>query len=316
MAGRSCPICGDRGQVGKIGEINCYDMVMCYNCGFVFADISRGEVVESNFVVSDYIDELFTRNQTYMDALWFGRIAFRFRYLGHRCRVLDVGCGNGMLLRHFKAMGWHCFGLDVSPWARKYAKLYDYALYDREIEEDYLPENYFDLVVSTSTLEHVYDPYEHLKSIMRVLKPGGIVYIAGVPNFGSVSVKLGVSKFYFNTPPSHVNYFTPKSFYVLLGKIKKYYPISFRIRTYGIPESFYIYHKFKLLLEKKGKVEKMSAGVVERGMTSPQVVDYGKPVDAGRVWIAFGKLVIMLNYVLGRPFNLGDKIEVLIRKGC
>ena len=296
--------------------LNGYLLIRCSECSFVFANVSFDEVRRHNYHVSSSTDSFYRQSQTEFDDLWFWSVACRVARKAKTGRVLDVGCGNGMLLRHFKAMGWHCFGLDVSPWARKYAKLYDYALYDREIEEDYLPENYFDLVVSTSTLEHVYDPYEHLKSIMRVLKPGGIVYIAGVPNFGSVSVKLGVSKFYFNTPPSHVNYFTPKSFYVLLGKIKKYYPISFRIRTYGIPESFYIYHKFKLLLEKKGKVEKMSAGVVERGMTSPQVVDYGKPVDAGRVWIAFGKLVIMLNYVLGRPFNLGDKIEVLIRKGC
>ncbi|MBO8130498.1 MAG: class I SAM-dependent methyltransferase [Candidatus Marinimicrobia bacterium] len=292
-------------------------LARCSKCSFVFADVSLDEVRRHNYHVSSSTDSFYMQSQTKLDNLWFWSVVCRVTRKTKAGRVLDVGCGNGMLLKHFKAMGWHCYGLDVSPWAKKYAKFYGFTLYDKEIEEDYLPENYFDLVVSTSTLEHIYDPYKHLKSALRILKPGGYLYVAGVPNYNSLTIKLGLSKFYFNKPPSHVNYFTPRSIYNLINRLKRYYKISFKIGTYGIPESFYFYHKIRETYKKLINKRRVKRGINNNKRITIEKISKEVVLGNREVYIikkVIGQIAVYLSYVIGRPFNLGDKIEVIIYK--
>jgi len=301
--------------------LNGYLLIRCSECSFVFADVSFDEVRRHNYHVSSSTDSFYRQSQTELDDLWFWSVACRVARKAKTGKVLDVGCGNGMLLKHFKSMGWDCFGLDVSPWAKRYAEEYGYVLYDEEIERNYLPDNYFDLIVSTSTLEHIYDPVNHVKAMLRVLKPGGYIYVAGVPNYGSVTVRMGVSKFYLNTPPAHINYFTPLSLGNLLLKLRKYYEISFRIRTYGIPDTFYVYHRLRKFFV-GGKKKSAGRGESESKKGAfPQIKEKDfRKICAGSkdrsVKIFLYKFLVLLNYFSGRPFNLGDKIEVLIRKEC
>jgi len=313
---RNCPICNESCCI-ELRELNGYNLLECSNCYFVFALISKEDVYKHNCEIDDYADMIYSTNYTFLDDIWFKFLVENFHRNGPCFRVLDIGCGNGMLLKHFKAMGWDCYGLDVSPWAKKYAKFYGFTLYDKEIEENYLPENYFDLVVSTSTLEHIYDPYKHLKSALRILKPGGYLYIAGVPNYNSLTIKLGLSKFYFNKPPSHVNYFTPRSIYNLINRLKRYYKISFKIGTYGIPESFYFYHKIRETYKKLINKRRVKRGINNNKRITREKISKEVVLGNREVYIikkVIGQIAVYLNYVIGRPFNLGDKIEVIIYK--
>jgi len=70
------------------------------------------------------------------------------------------------------------------------------------------PDGYFDVVHAAQVFEHLSNPKDDLAEISRILRPGGLLYI-DVPNYRTLPIWLGKDDFVLNTPPQHVNYFTP-----------------------------------------------------------------------------------------------------------
>ncbi|MCG8356616.1 MAG: class I SAM-dependent methyltransferase [Kiloniellales bacterium] len=96
-------------------------------------------------------------------------------------RILDIGCGNGGISRHFARENDH-YGVDVSD--RRHEDARDFAF--RLVDCERLPfaDNSFDIVISHHVIEHVFDQKLHLSEIRRVLKPSGLAYLA-TPNKSS-----------------------------------------------------------------------------------------------------------------------------------
>ncbi len=98
-------------------------------------------------------------------------------------KVLDFGCGQGRLVDGLIQQGFDAYGCDVGGPVNERL---------RRIEEPYrLPfdSEFFDLVVSTSVLEHNLNKEEGFAEIRRVLKPGGY------------SIHVLPSKWYLPTEP-------------------------------------------------------------------------------------------------------------------
>ncbi len=101
-------------------------------------------------------------------------------------KILDVGCGQGLLLKKIgqrAAAGSQLFGLDISPklvgMARENNPGATIEVGDAEAMP--YPDGEFDIVCMTEALEHMLDYGRALAEIHRVLKPGGI-FIVSVPN--------------------------------------------------------------------------------------------------------------------------------------
>lgn len=95
-------------------------------------------------------------------------------------RVLDIGCGNGLIAHHFVTINNHVTAVDVVDQRDlNYAKNYEFV----KISDEYLPfeDNSFDIVISNHVVEHVSDYIKHVTEIARVLKPNGMCYFA-TPN--------------------------------------------------------------------------------------------------------------------------------------
>jgi 2-polyprenyl-6-hydroxyphenyl methylase/3-demethylubiquinone-9 3-methyltransferase len=97
-------------------------------------------------------------------------------------RVLDVGCGGGLLTEGMARRGAKVTGIDLAPAALEVARLHalesgagvDY----REIAVDELAAAEpaaFELVTCLEMLEHVPDPAAALQAIARLVRPGGDV---------------------------------------------------------------------------------------------------------------------------------------------
>lgn len=97
-------------------------------------------------------------------------------------KALDVGCGQGLFLarltKTYKVKG---VGIDVSDKSIEFAKKHYVGknLSYRVADATKLPfsNNFFNVVVSLDTLEHIEDQKRTVKEMIRVLKPGGNLLI-------------------------------------------------------------------------------------------------------------------------------------------
>ncbi len=95
-------------------------------------------------------------------------------------RVLDVGCGGGLLAEEFAGLGCAVTGVDPSERslaaARAHAAQVGLPIEYRQASGEALPfvEASFDIVYCCDVLEHVDDLGQVIRESARVLKPGGV----------------------------------------------------------------------------------------------------------------------------------------------
>jgi 2-polyprenyl-3-methyl-5-hydroxy-6-metoxy-1,4-benzoquinol methylase len=123
-------------------------------------------------------------------------------------RVLDVGCGRGVLLQEFRRRGWEVQGTELSESAASHARqTLKIPVEIGDLETISFPPNYFDAITLWHVLEHVADPRTLLAEIRRILKPDGVLLVA-VPNFGSLEARISKDKWFHLDVPRHVTHFS------------------------------------------------------------------------------------------------------------
>jgi 2-polyprenyl-6-hydroxyphenyl methylase/3-demethylubiquinone-9 3-methyltransferase len=103
-------------------------------------------------------------------------------------RVLDVGCGGGILADAMARRGAHVLGIDLADKPLKVAELHaleadtpniDYRLVSAEALADEMP-GAFDAVTCMEMLEHVPDPSSIVNACARLARPGGHVFFSTI----------------------------------------------------------------------------------------------------------------------------------------
>lgn len=126
-------------------------------------------------------------------------------------KVLDIGCGRGLLLNKLRQRGWDPYGTELSEDAAAYARdVLHLPVTTRPLDELSFPDNEFDLVIIWHVLEHVTSPLSLLDEVARILKPGGYLLVA-VPNFGSWEARWAGKSWFHLDVPRHLTHFTPRT---------------------------------------------------------------------------------------------------------
>jgi len=100
-----------------------------------------------------------------------------------KVKILDIGCGGGLLTEPMKKLGADVVGIDASEKNIKIAKLHSKK---NNLNIKYLcvsPENFitkdkFDVILNMEIVEHVEDIDFFLKCSSKLLKKGGIMFVA------------------------------------------------------------------------------------------------------------------------------------------
>lgn len=182
-------------------------LVRC-SCGMIRTDDFAAQVVSY-----DDDDYFVSRNRYVQQWEMFSRIferlvekIIRFKPDG---RLLDVGAGVGTLVDAANRRGFDACGVEVSPWASRFAREEKgLDVVAGLLEGARFPEGYFDVVTINHVLEHVENPVATLAEIRRILAPDGLLVI-GVPNIGSIMAKLKGTRWASLRPEEHLWHFTP-----------------------------------------------------------------------------------------------------------
>jgi SAM-dependent methyltransferase len=131
-------------------------------------------------------------------------------------RLLDVGCGPGMLLEAARARGWDGSGVDPSSWSVERARALGFTAHLGMLEDLALEAGSFDAIALLQVVEHVPDPRPLLEMCRQLLRPGGALLVA-TPNPRSLLARAKREAFNYWIPPMHCVWYTPRSLARLLG---------------------------------------------------------------------------------------------------
>ncbi len=134
-------------------------------------------------------------------------------------RLLDVGCGTGAAVARMRALGWNAEGLDPDPEAIGVAERAGIRVTRGTLADldDAAHANAFDAITLSHVIEHLHDPAAELERIHRLLKPGGLLWIA-TPNLESLGHRRFGPDWVGLDPPRHLVLFTTASLAGLLRR--------------------------------------------------------------------------------------------------
>jgi SAM-dependent methyltransferase len=137
---------------------------------------------------------------------WYASIARRCLRQNNGRRLLEIGCGEGLILAQLEDE-FETFGVDVSSYAIEQAGRYAPAsrCCVADIQEslpDHLHPGSFDMLMARYVLEHVRQPAVALRNLAGLLKPGGILFFA-VPYTESIGARWKGDEWYALQDPTH-----------------------------------------------------------------------------------------------------------------
>jgi len=212
---RVCVACGCA-EAQPLGVKNELDIVSCRKCATIYTPYSPWYSSEYYYHNSYYPEESLAPPpfvQTRLDE-----ITKEFAGYRQTNRLLDIGCGAGNLLLAARKNGWEAQGLDVSPSAVKHVRELGFEVFKGELQAAQLPSQHFDVITAAEILEHLSEPRLLLQEVVRILRPGGLLWTT-TPHARGLSARVLGLKWRCVWPPEHLQLFSARGLTALLRDV-------------------------------------------------------------------------------------------------
>lgn len=230
-----CPLCGateykkkfsvfhSKSNVLKIigieGENPLADIVDCNACGHSYmTPVLKDEllsryysVLNSEFYSGSHDAPVNINQKEYKDY------TAKIKKLKPSGRILEIGCGNGFLLKGLESAGYECYGVEPSPVAQAHAK----NVLGLNVENGFLDQTsfyqqQFDIVILIDVVEHITDMRTFMTQVKHVMADGAVIFI-GTGNIDSLNAKIAGPDWGYFLSWEHVSFFNRKSMQQLLA---------------------------------------------------------------------------------------------------
>ncbi|MDA3781230.1 MAG: class I SAM-dependent methyltransferase [Bacteroidales bacterium] len=222
----SCPSCRGK-KFETLSEVDRYGFeistVICMECGLIFANPRFNQESYIKFYDSEYrclysssamATEVFWANQKKQGKKIFDYLS-KIREIKN-LDIAEIGVGAGGILKYFQEKENNVAGVDFGQEYLSYGKKNGLNLIQGGIDELAKKKLKFDLVIYSHVFEHILDLEKELKSVKKILRKDGILYIEvpGVKNLDR-SYEMDFLKSLQN---AHVYYFTLNSLKNILSR--------------------------------------------------------------------------------------------------
>ncbi|MDX2456310.1 MAG: class I SAM-dependent methyltransferase [Gammaproteobacteria bacterium] len=241
----ACPVCGSdasydfTGSDFMFGTPGNYDYGCCNQCGVVYQVPMPDAEQIAAFYPDDYeqfqperpkqlknIEKGALRavhGYAHLDVpriyILAGQLLGRLKYRNtppfrSGSQALDIGCGNGKFLIKLRALGWEVQGVEFNAGAVEVCRNSGLNVFHGDLHAAGFPDASFDMVSARHLIEHLPDPNSFMDEIVRILKPGGYLYIR-TPSSRALGRKLFGKYWFPNEVPRHLVLFSPENLALL-----------------------------------------------------------------------------------------------------
>ncbi len=221
----ACPICGGARLFYQF-SVEGFRVVRCNDCSLMLtnpqpSDVELGQIYDENYFLAEENTADHQHTGELKAATVDGYLDLLARYgVPPGARLLEIGCGHGDFLRRAARRGLNVTGVEYSASACEVARQKLGGVGEIICGEiDDLTESCearFDVITASDVIEHVRDPKAFLAHAHRLLKPGGVLFLA-TPTLDSWSARLLRNR-WMEFKPEHLWYFKGATLQTLLSR--------------------------------------------------------------------------------------------------
>lgn len=189
----NCPLCDTKTIFLTTGENRQYQL--CNLCGLIFvppefhisaeSEVARYRAHENNLDSEGYVE------------MFIKKINLVKKHCPQIKTALDFGCGHEPVLKALLEKE----GIKTE-------------VFDPNFFPDFPENKTFDLVISTETFEHFRNPIKNIRQAASCVSPAGFLAVMTrfYPMEKEISCKESFSKWYYKRDPTHIVFYTSKTF--------------------------------------------------------------------------------------------------------
>ena len=202
---RACPVCKSKSN-SVFMKGNAYnnrdhiELLKCSNCGFVY---SKSVNIDYSSFGKAASKQTTPKLQKISDSQGISELVSIIMDKSgiKQGKMLDFGCGVGLMLRGFKDRGFDALGIEESEAFRKMLAK-DGISSVSSLTDISDQTGQFDIVIIKDVIEHLENPLDILNQLITFISPSGFLYIRA-PNRYAYPFHWAVDT------KGHVNHFTP-----------------------------------------------------------------------------------------------------------
>jgi len=244
-----CPLCGSECSSYQIVTVRESRIIACKRCTNARTFPQPHPLDYEN---EDFHGQFKYKNVNDLPHQWKVGILKQIKIIQHNMlvgdKVLEIGCGQGMLLEELKKEGVDVVGIEPSVSGSLVASQKGLNIINDNFPSETLKGKKYDLIILAQVLEHIKDPGLFIDEILSILsKKGKILFVQ--TNWKGLMPRFFKSSWYAWVPEQHYWHFTPKGLAYILEKKGC---IVEKIEYYSLEHNMHIISQLANIIPRQG----------------------------------------------------------------